>query len=639
MTAAMLRYAPLYLAVILVAGGAGVLLAWWMRRYTTISIRNLYLAAAIAAALDAWSLQARAAHAVIVMGPVTSFLLGASAVGRRWRLSDLGAGEELRAHERARRWVWQPPPERTRGERVHIVTQGQIVRERPWPDSEPYVPMTADEAGPRVPRRSGRHIFCAGATGSGKTTSALRAAAGRAVKDHSALFFVDQKGDPHAEVFLRNLAAAIDVPFILFDPRASDSDHWQPLWGERPAEVVARVLAGIQTSEPYYADVLRLHVGIVAKVLHIAGYWPPSFPLLVEASQLTRFDRVQALAAQHKDTHPELWRRVQTHARFVAGSEGHRALAGGLTRLDLVIGEAWRSVLIPRCDPTGQPVGVSLTHAIIERAVVLWRTHVDLMPDEAKTITAVILTDIHASAVEAQAGGPARWTCVLDEFGAVVATAADQALALLQRGRTHEGQVLVVTQSIADIEALTGQPGLLASMADNFAGFIVHRQSAPESRDWLAKLMGTTALWQSTDQTSGHAATGAGSRRRVREFRISSDTFSELRVGEAVIHTTLGPPPATCQVQPLDLRTGGSPRRTASDEGNACEIRVHPAAQLPITAPSGDAATAASSSAVPSAGKLTTPDQNGEDHRAHNAHRRETAPHRHHGPAQSFDDA
>jgi hypothetical protein len=111
---------------------------------------------------------------------------------------------------------------------------------------------------------------------------------------------------------------------------------------------------------------------------------------------------VLALAGTHRETHPELWRRVQTHARFVASSEGHRSLAGGLTRLDLVIGEAWRSVLTPRPDPTGQPVGVSLTHAITERAVVLWRTHVDLMPDEAQTITALILTDIQASAVEAQ---------------------------------------------------------------------------------------------------------------------------------------------------------------------------------------------------------------------------------------------
>jgi TraM recognition site of TraD and TraG len=473
---------------------------------------------------------------------------------------------------------------------VHIVTQGQIIRERPWPAGEPYVPMTTHEDGPRVPRRSGRHIFTAGATGSGKTTSALRAAAARVVKDHAALFFVDQKGDPPAEAFLRQLAAAAGVPFILFDPRAPDSDHWQPLWGQRPAEVVARVLAGIQSSEPYYADVLRLHVGIVAGVLHVAEYWPPSFPLLVEASQLGAFERVVALAEPHHDTHPDLWRRVENHARFVASREGEKALGGGLVRLDLVIGEAWRHVLTPRhIEATDELVGVSLTQAIRERAVVLWRTHVDQMPDEAKTVTAVILNDIHASAVQAQSNGPALWTCVLDEFGAVVATAADQALALLQRGRTHEGQVLVITQSVADIEALTGQAGLLASMADNFAAFIVHRQSAPESRDWLAKLMGTSALWQSTDQTSAYAATGAGSRRRVREFRVSSDTFAELRVGEGVVHTTLGPPPQICQVTALRLPTSHPPLRIGSDARSACEMTVHPATQPTIAAADSDA--------------------------------------------------
>jgi hypothetical protein len=445
--------------------------------------------------------------------------------------------------------------------------------------------MTVDEGGPRVPRRSGRHVFTAGATGSGKTTSALKAAAGRVVEDQAALFFVDQKGDPPAETVLRQLAATAGVPFILFDPRAADSDHWQPLWGQRPAEVVARVLAGIQTSEPYYADVLRLHVGIVASVLHVAGYWPPSFPLLVQASQLAQFDRVLALAEQHHQTHGELWRRVENHARFVASREGEKALGGGLVRLDLVIGEAWRDVLTPRTNSAGERVGVSLADAIGGRAVVLWRTHVDQMPDEAKTVTAVILNDIHASAVQAQTGGPALWTCVLDEFGAVVATAADQALALLQRGRTHEGQVYVVTQSVADIEALTGQAGLLASMADNFAAFVVHRQSAPESRDWLAKLMGTTALWQSTDQTAGYAATGAGSRRRVREFRIGSDTFSQLRQGEAVIHTTLGPPPQLCQVNALKLPTGDPPR-IGSAARSACEMTVHPATQLPAAAAS-----------------------------------------------------
>ena len=152
---------------------------------------------------------------------------------------------------------------------------------------------------------------------------------------------------------------------------------------------------------------------------------------------------------------------------------------------------------------------------------------------------------------------------MLDEFGSVIANAAGPALALLQRGRTHEGQVHVITQSLADIEALTGQAGLLASMADNFWAFIVHRQTAPESRDWAAKLMGTDALWQSTDQTSAYAATGAGSRRRVRQFRVSSDTFAELTVGQAVVHTTLGPPPGRLPGQGAHAahrrRHGGSP--------------------------------------------------------------------------------
>ena len=611
MTPTALQHAPVYAAAAVVAAAAGVLLAWWLRRHTTISIRNVYLAAALALTLDAAALYARAKVVLPAMVPVTSCAIAAAAVGRRWRLSDLGAGEELRTHERARRWLWQPPPTRADGERVYLTTQGQLVRERQWPASETYVPLTTDDAGPRVPRRSGRHVFVVGATGSGKTTSALRAAAGRTVKDHAALFFVDQKGDPDAEEFLRRLAAATGRPFILIDPRAADTDHWQPLWGERPAEVVARVLAGIETSEPYYADTLRQHVGIVASVLHAAGYWPPSFPLLIEASQLGQFDRVVALAREHQQTHPHLWRRVGHQAKFVASPEGEKALGGGLVRLDLVMGEAWRSVLEPRTDAAGEQVGVHLAGAIAERAIVLWRTHVDQMPDEAQTITAVILNDIQACAVEAQRDGPALWTCVLDEFGAVIATAASQALALLQRARTHEGQVHVITQSLADIEALTGQIGLLASMADNFAAFIVHRQTAPESRDWAAKLMGTNALWQSTDQTSAYAATGAGSRRRVREFRVSSDAFAELRVGQAVVHTTLGPPPALCEVTPVALPAPTALIRIA-DARSACEMAVHPATQLPpaakkATTKTGAAQTADATTSAPRARRARHP--------------------------------
>ena len=64
--------------------------------------------------------------------------------------------------------------------------------------------------------------------------------------------------------------------------------------------------------------------------------------------------------------------------------------------------------------------------------------------------------------------------------------------------------------------------------------------------------MGTKALWQSTNQTSGHGSqhSGRGPARRVREFRIGSDTFAELGLGEAVIYTTLGPDPRRATIIP-----------------------------------------------------------------------------------------
>jgi hypothetical protein len=76
-----LQHAPLYAAAALAAAGAGVLLAWWLRRYTTVSIRNLYVAAIVAIMLDAWALYDRAANALVVLVPVTSFTVAASVVG------------------------------------------------------------------------------------------------------------------------------------------------------------------------------------------------------------------------------------------------------------------------------------------------------------------------------------------------------------------------------------------------------------------------------------------------------------------------------------------------------------------------------------------------------------------------------
>jgi hypothetical protein len=567
------------LALVIAFGALGMLGAWLLRRRSTLSVKNLYLAAVVMGLAFGVSVAARAWSVALVLAPVCAAALTGAACGRRWRLADLGAGEELRQHELSRRWVWQPAPVRQAGERRYIASQGEIVHQRPWPDDVEYVPMTSQaERGARLPLGEGQHVFECGGTGTGKTTTARRLLAARTLAHGAAALLIDQKGDPEDEEQLRRIAAAAGRPFVLFDPRSHDTDHWQPLWGA-PADVAARAVEPINKSEPYYADVLRQHLNLIVAVLHAADRWPPSFPLLVDAARANRYETICDLAAGLDDEHRALKRRVEEHAEWVGSRDGKKDLAGGLVRLELVMGAAWRDVLTPRLTPDGDTVAVSLVQAIKAGAVVMWRTHADDMPDEAAAITVLALADLHAAAGRAGAA----WTLMLDEFGAVIHMAAARGVAILQRARSHHGQVIVICQSAADIEALSQQPGLLPSLSDNFAAFVAHRQTAPETRDWLAKLMGTRAIWQSTDQAPGHTAmpTGAGSRRRVREFRIGSDAFATLQRGEAIIYTTLGPDPQRASILPARLPPD-DPDRIGHGDQHQAEIPVHPEEALPI---------------------------------------------------------
>jgi hypothetical protein len=134
--------AALYeLAAIAIAGVAGATLAWLMRRRTTLSIRNLYLPAAIAAGAILGALASGRLVLAAILAPLSTPAVAGSLLGRRWRLHDLGAGKELRQHELGRRWISQPPPARQPRERVFIGPQGELVHRRPWTASVPRIAM------------------------------------------------------------------------------------------------------------------------------------------------------------------------------------------------------------------------------------------------------------------------------------------------------------------------------------------------------------------------------------------------------------------------------------------------------------------------------------------------------------------
>ena len=461
---------------------------------------------------------------------------------------------------------WTAWRERGTKPRVRVTSQGEVVVERSWPEDLPYVPLSEDERRGRVPRGEGRHILVLGGTGSGKTVSADRIALARVLLDRIPALVLDPKGDPRLLHDLASLANAVGRPFIVFDPMDPASDRWDPLWSAEPGRTVARIVSPLQTSEPYYADVLRIHLGVVAEALQLLGLWPVSMPLLLEAAQAAHFASIRKhVRARGGPT--DLLRRVEEQAAFLSSASGRRDIASPAGRLRVVVGTSWREVLSPRSDGRA----VQLPRALRAGAIVLWRTWVEDLPDEAEAITTLALADIIASAKELR--GATEWLVLLDEFGSVMeGNASRGALGVLGRARSSGGQAIVVTQSAADIPTATGEESLRESLTDNFSAFVVHRQTSPESREWVSKLLGTRELWQSTDRTGGGGryAEGAGSRRRVREFLVRPDQLKNLEVGEACVWTAAGPPPELVQVAippPLVARPAASKDPAYGDAG------------------------------------------------------------------------
>jgi hypothetical protein len=550
------------------AVGAGA--AWWLHRRTSLSHRNLYLAAlgpvvAVSVAVfgEAWGW-------LPLLAPALAGVAAAVALARRTHVAAKGAGGELREFELARTMLWtalgraarrERRTRRSSGERTWIGGQGQVVRRRGWPAGEPFVPMAANGAG-RIPRRAGQHLLIVGATGAGKTVSARRWLTARVLADRTAAIATDPKGDQGLEDDLRAAAQLAGRPFVLFDPRNPSTDRWNPLWSNELGAVVSRLVAPIASSEGnarYYADLLQIHLGIVAAGLRAAGLWPANLPLLLAAAQLANYEQLGDLVRAAPGQEQDLRRRMQEHHDLITTTEGRRDLTGGTLRLRVVAGETWQTVLTP--DARG---AVTLPAALEAGAVVLVRTWVDDLPEEAKAITTLFLADVAAAALAVPAG--TAWAALIDEFGGVLSSGAgERALALMQRARSGGGQVAVTTQSIADFAAATENPALLEAMADNFAGGIFHRQSSPDSRDWLSRMIGTRELWQNTDRTLGGRGDSTGSRRRVNEFVVRPDRFRDLRTGEAVIWTTLGPDPEQVNIAPARLPHATDPP-AATDE-------------------------------------------------------------------------
>src|SRR3954469_14615667 len=93
-------------AAMLVCVAVGAAVAWWMHRRSHLSPWNAYLAWVGSGVLLMTAIATREPAAIGVAFTLLMATTTASVLGHRWRIAALGAGGELREHERGRVMVW-----------------------------------------------------------------------------------------------------------------------------------------------------------------------------------------------------------------------------------------------------------------------------------------------------------------------------------------------------------------------------------------------------------------------------------------------------------------------------------------------------------------------------------------------------
>lgn len=451
-----------------------------------------------------------------VGGILAAGLVLGSAATVKWELDDRKAGGDL-AH-RARSQTSLFPALRA------LWTVRTIRRHGPLLGDELVIGRDHRGGAVRVPigGRSGAHTLVVGASGSGKTWTIGAIAHALLGHTHGGVI-IDPKGDPN--LYLAAALAAEKRGRRLVQWSGRDRTVYNPYASGSDTELVDKLLAGEEWSEPHYLRQAQRYLGHAIRTLRAAGT-PTDLSAIVTALDPRQ---LEGLAG----TLPE-GQADGLHGYLDSLTARQSAdLAGVRDRLAVLAESDLRHVLIP--EPGRE--AIDLDQITRQGGTVYFRLDADRRPLAAQMIGAAILQDLIALAAARQSD-PVPTLVIIDEFAALD---LHQVARLYGRGRSAGMSVLMGTQELADLAH--ADPALRDQVAGNLETLIAHRQNVPDSADFIAQMAGARGVWTTTQRTGPNKRGEpgqAGTRTRSWEYVLHPDQLKRLPQGNAAVITPAG---------------------------------------------------------------------------------------------------
>ncbi len=373
-----------------------------------------------------------------------------------------------------------------------------------------------------VPEAMAQHVTLLGLTGSGKTTTAERLAAG-AVAAGVALLVVDAKG-ASLRAAARRLAAAAGIEYREVVPGAPGTLGYNPCAVGSRAQIADKLVSAF-THGPA-GQVYRV-IATEPLSLLVGGLQGPGEPITLRRlrRELDR-TRMPGLAHRARDITPDLADDLADLAR--RGGVTADAFEGMRSRLGALLHGEYGAVFEsdgPQLDLAASLASPGVTYISLPALAV---------SQDTALMARVLIQDLKQASFERlQHPGTVPAMLVLDEFAALDDPA--QINDLLRQAREARVSTVVSTQQLPDPRTAHALRSALLG-----AGVLIAHRIGPDDAEAVARVIGTQRGVQVT-RTFGDD--GEAARRSVRAIdrdTVDPNVMKRLGTGEAVVLSIVG---------------------------------------------------------------------------------------------------
>lgn len=301
------------------------------------------------------------------------------------------------------------------------------------------------------------------------------------------------------------------------NPRRLERVPYNPLKNCSVVEVADALTNASGFTEPHYKYHLSAWVKVVCEVMALAGVHY-SLDSILFFMDFDNFSTMLNKLIKSKDISAEKAEKYASYKDIAQIASTSRARF-----LNILLGEGKEVI--------GDYRNISAEDVRKENAVLFLDLDSFKYTDFTQIIGAFFINDMRHLISSEKDHSPKR--IIMDELSCYV---TEQIMPLFSQSRSFGYQLVVATQSIADIEQLNEK--LAVRIMENCGQYGILQLNSADDAEAVSKIIGTTISVETTRKSTGTHLhpTADGSKKVVNVFKVTPDTIKELEPLEVIFY-------------------------------------------------------------------------------------------------------